>query len=483
VHNKSIKELAHGLRAGEFSSMELTQSFLARIKQHQSLNCYISVTEDAALQNAKDADARIAQGNATLLTGIPIAQKDIFCTQGIKTSCGSKMLDNFIAPYNATVVEKLNAAGAVMLGKLNMDEFAMGSSNETSYYGAVKNPWQTDCVPGGSSGGSAAAVASRLSVCATGTDTGGSIRQPAAHCGITGLKPTYGRVSRYGMIAYASSLDQGGPMARSAEDAAILLQAMAGFDNKDSTSVDLPAPDYQAALTRDLKGLTIGLPKEFFGVGLNSSVATIIGRAVGEYQKMGAVIKEVSMPSLKLAIPTYYVIAPAECSANLSRFDGVRFGYRCQNPKDLTDLYIRSRGEGFGKEVKRRILMGTYALSAGYYDAYYIKAQKIRRLISEDFKKTLAEVDVIMGPVAPSTAFGIGEKIGNPIEMYLSDIYTIAINLAGLPAMSIPAGFAEGKPVGLQVIGNYFAEDRLLNIAHQYQLTTDWHLQTPKGFE
>ena len=483
MHNKSIKELAEGLRAGEFSSTELTQSFLARIKQHQSLNCFITLTEELALQAAKQADGRIAQANGTLLTGIPIAQKDIFCTQGVKTSCGSKMLDNFIAPYNATVVEKLNTAGAVMLGKLNMDEFAMGSSNETSYYGAVKNPWQTDSVPGGSSGGSAAAVAARLAVCATGTDTGGSIRQPAAHCGITGLKPTYGRVSRYGMIAYASSLDQGGPMARSAEDTAILLQAMAGFDTKDSTSVDIPVPDYQAGLDTDLKGLKIGLPKEFFGDGLNSNVAAVIELAIKEYQKLGATVKEVSMPNLKLAIPAYYVIAPAECSANLSRFDGVRFGYRCTNPKDLTDLYTRSRGEGFGKEVKRRILMGTYALSAGYYDAYYIKAQKIRRLISEDFKKTLAEVDVIMGPVTPSTAFGIGEKIGNPIEMYLSDIYTIAINLAGLPAMSISAGFAEGKPVGLQVIGNYFAEDRLLNIAHQYQQVTDWHQQIPKGFE
>ncbi len=483
MHNKSIKELAKGLRSGEFSSLELTQSFLARIKQHQSLNCFISVTEDLALQAAKRADARIAKGDATLLTGIPIAQKDIFCTQGVKTSCGSKMLDNFIAPYNATVVEKLNAAGAVMLGKLNMDEFAMGSSNETSYYGVVRNPWQTDSVPGGSSGGSAAALAARLSVCATGTDTGGSIRQPAAFCGITGLKPTYGRVSRYGMIAYASSLDQGGPMARSAEDTAILMQTMAGFDEKDSTSVDMPVPDYQAGLGDDLKGLKIGLPKEFFGDGLSSRVGAVIEQAVQEYQKMGAVVKEVSMPNLKLAIPTYYVIAPAECSSNLSRFDGVRFGYRCANPQDLTDLYTRSRGEAFGKEVKRRILMGTYALSAGYYDAYYIKAQQIRRLISDDFKKALADVDVIMGPVTPSTAFGIGEKIGNPIEMYLSDIYTIAINLAGLPAMSIPAGFAEGKPVGLQVIGNYFAEEGLLNIGHQYQQVTDWHQQIPKGFE
>jgi len=483
MYNKTIAELAKGLRSGEFSSVELTKAFLDRIKQHGSLNAYITVTEDLALQEAKAADERLAKGATELLTGIPVAQKDIFCTEGVKTTCGSKMLDNFIAPYNATVVEKFNNAGAVMLGKLNMDEFAMGSSNETSYYGAVKNPWDVNTVPGGSSGGTAAAVAARLAVCATGTDTGGSIRQPAAFCGITGLKPTYGRVSRYGMIAYASSLDQGGPMTRSAEDAAIMLQTMAGFDAKDSTSVDLPVPDYMAGLGNSLAGLKIGLPKEFFGDGLNGDVAAAIEAAVNEYKKLGATVTEVSMPTLKLAIPAYYVIAPAECSANLSRFDGVRFGYRCENPVDLTDLYTRSRGEAFGKEVKRRILMGTYALSAGYYDAYYIKAQKIRRLISEDFKKALSEVDVIMGPVAPSTAFGIGEKIGNPIEMYLSDIYTIAINLAGLPAMSVPAGFVKGMPVGLQIIGNYFAEDRLLNIAHQYQQVTDWHTYTPKGFE
>jgi len=483
MHNLTIADLAKGLRSGEFSSVELTQAFLDRIKQHHYLNAYITVTDESALQAAKAADLRLASGNAEPLTGIPIAQKDIFCTQGVKTTCGSKMLDNFIAPYNATVVDKLNQAGAVMLGKLNMDEFAMGSSNETSYYGPVRNPWNTDSVPGGSSGGSGAAVAARLAVCATGTDTGGSIRQPAALCGITGLKPTYGRVSRYGMIAYASSLDQGGPMTRSAEDAAIMLQTMAGFDEKDSTSVDCPVPDYRSALNNSLEGLKIGLPKEFFGEGLNSDVASVLEAAFNEYRRLGAEIKEISMPALKLAIPAYYVIAPAECSANLSRFDGVRFGYRCDSPVDLTDLYTRSRGEGFGKEVKRRILMGTYALSAGYYDAYYIKAQKIRRLISEDFKNALSEVDVIMGPVTPTTAFGIGEKIGNPIEMYLSDIYTIAINLAGVPAMSVPAGFAGGKPVGLQIIGNYFAEERLLNIAHRYQQVTDWHLQIPKGFE
>lgn len=483
MYDKNITELAEGLRSREFSSEELTRAFLDRIKQYSSINAYITVTEELALQNAKAADVRLAKGDATLLTGIPIAQKDIFCTEGVKTSCGSKILDNFIAPYDATVVAKLKEAGAVMLGKLNMDEFAMGSSNETSFYGAVKNPWDMNLVPGGSSGGSAAAVAARLAVAATGTDTGGSIRQPASHCGITGLKPTYGRVSRYGMIAYASSLDQGGPMAHSAHDAAILLQTMAGFDDKDSTCVDLPVPYYTAALNNRLEGLKIGLPKEFFGEGLNSQVASVIEAAVNEYRKLGAEVQEVSIPDLNLAIPAYYVIAPAECSSNLSRFDGVRFGYRCQNPADLTDLYTRSRGEGFGKEVKRRILMGTYALSAGYYDAYYIKAQKIRRLISEDFKKALAQVDVLMGPVAPSTAFALGEKMGNPVEMYLSDIYTIAINLAGLPAMSVPAGFAEGKPVGLHIIGNHFAEARLLNIAHQYQQVTDWHLQTPKGFE
>jgi aspartyl-tRNA(Asn)/glutamyl-tRNA(Gln) amidotransferase subunit A len=483
MYDRSITELAQGLRSGEFSSEELTLAFLDRIKRYPEINAFITVTEELALANAKEADVRIAKGEGTLLTGIPIAHKDIFCTEGVKTSCGSKMLDNFISPYDATVVEKFKQAGAVMLGKLNMDEFAMGSSNETSYYGVVRNPWDTGKVPGGSSGGSAAAVAARLAVAATGTDTGGSIRQPASHCGITGLKPTYGRVSRYGMIAYASSLDQGGPMARSAHDAAVLLQAMAGFDEKDSTSVDLPVPDYTTGLGEDLKGLKIGLPKEFFGDGLSSEVASVIEAAVNEYRKLGAEVREVSMPDLNLAIPAYYVIAPAECSANLSRFDGVRFGYRCQNPADLTDLYTRSRGEGFGKEVKRRILMGTYALSAGYYDAYYVKAQKIRRLISDDFKKAFAQVDVLMGPVAPTTAFGIGEKMGDPVEMYLSDIYTIAVNLAGLPAMSVPAGFASGQPVGLQIIGNYFTEPGLLNVAHQFQRVTDWHQHLPKGFE
>ena len=483
MHTKSLSQLSLGLQTGEFSSVELTQAFIKRIKQHQDLNAYITITEELALQNAQLADTRIANKKADALTGIPVAQKDIFCTLDVKTTCGSKMLDNFISPYNATIIEKFNQVGAVMLGKLNMDEFAMGSSNETSYYGAVKNPWDTNKVPGGSSGGSGAVVAARLAAYATGTDTGGSIRQPAALCGITGLKPTYGRVSRYGMIAYASSLDQGGPMTHSAEDAAIVLQTMAGFDPKDSTSVDLPVPDYSVNLNQPLKGLKIGLPKEFFSADLNAAMATKLSEAIDEYRKLGAEIKEVSMPNLKLAIPAYYVIAPAECSANLSRFDGVRFGHRCENPVDLTDLYTRSRGEGFGKEVKRRILMGTYALSTGYYDAYYVKAQKIRRLISDDFKRALTEVDVIMGPVTPTPAFGIGEKMSDPVEMYLSDIYTIAINLAGLPAISIPAGFINDMPIGLQVIGNYFTEAHLLNIAHQYQQVTDWHQQTPKGFE
>ena len=482
MYNKTLGELAAGLHDKQYSSVELTQAFLARIAKYPELNAFISISADSALQQAALADQKLAAGQAGPLTGVPFAHKDIFCTLGVKTSCGSKMLDNFIAPYDATVVEKLNQAGAVSLGKLNMDEFAMGSSNETSFYGPVRNPWAKDCVPGGSSGGSAAAVAARLIPAATGTDTGGSIRQPAALCGITGLKPTYGRVSRYGMIAYASSLDQGGPMTRNAADAAMLLQVMAGFDPKDSTCADTPVPDYSATLNDSLQGLKIGLPKEFFSAELDSGMAAVIQAAVTEYEKLGAVIKEVSMPNLQLAIPAYYVIASAECSSNLSRFDGVRFGYRCKNPEDLADLYTRSRGEAFGAEVKRRILMGTYALSAGYYDAYYLKAQQVRRLISEDFKRALADVDVLMGPVTPNAAFRLGEKTGDPIQMYLSDIYTIAVNLAGLPGMSIPAGFLDNKPVGLQIIGNYFSEQRLLNIAHRYQQQTAWHVQIPEGY-
>jgi aspartyl-tRNA(Asn)/glutamyl-tRNA(Gln) amidotransferase subunit A len=483
MYDKSIAELAAGLRSKAFSSQELTQTFLDRINKYDAkLNAFVTVTDDQALEQAKAADALIAADQAGPLTGIPLGQKDIFCTQGVRTSCGSKMLDKFISPYNATVIERFNAAGAVMLGKLNMDEFAMGSSNETSYYGPVKNPWDTGTVPGGSSGGSAAAVSARLVAGATGTDTGGSIRQPASFCGITGIKPTYGLVSRYGMIAFASSLDQGGPMARSAEDCALLLQTMAGFDVRDSTSVDQPVPDYSAGLNNGLEGLRIGLPKEFFGEGLDSDIARLIDEAVAEYRKQGAEVKEVSLPNMHLSGPAYYVVAPAECSSNLARMDGVRFGHRCENPKDLADLYTRSRGEGFGAEVKRRILIGTYALSAGYYDAYYLKAQKIRRLISDDFRAVFEQVDVIMGPTSPSVAFRFGEKSADPIAMYLSDIYTIAVNLAGLPGMSIPVGFSKNLPVGMQIIGNYFSEAKLLNVAHCYQRATDWHRQTPTAF-
>jgi aspartyl-tRNA(Asn)/glutamyl-tRNA(Gln) amidotransferase subunit A len=484
MHNKTLTELAAGLTAREFSSVELTQAFLARIAKYDgALNSFITVTAEQARAQAVAADTRLANASAGPLTGIPYAHKDIFCTDGVKTSCGSKILDNFIAPYDATVTVRFKASGMVMLGKTNMDEFAMGSSNETSFYGPVKNPWDTQAVPGGSSGGSAAAVAARLAPVATGTDTGGSIRQPAALCNLTGIKPTYGRVSRYGMIAFASSLDQGGPLTRSAADAALLLGAMAGFDARDSTSVDVPVPDYSATLSDSIKGLKIGLPKEYFGEGLDPRVGQAIEVAIAEYKKLGAEIIEISLPNTNLAVPTYYVVAPAECSSNLSRFDGVRFGYRCEKPKDLEDLYKRSRGEGFGAEVKRRIMIGTYALSAGYYDAYYLKAQQLRRLISEDFKQAFDKVDVIMGPTSPTVAFNIGEKVNDPVTMYLSDIYTIAVNLAGLPGMSIPAGFVDGRPVGLQVIGNYFSEARLLNVAHQYQQVSDWHQRVPKGFE
>ena len=480
MHEKTIAELSQGLRNKEYSSLELAQVYLDRIqKLDPTLNAFITVTEEQAQQAAAAADARIAKGDHGPLVGIPIAQKDIFCTKGVRSSCGSKMLDNFISPYDATVVERLNAAGTVMLGKLNMDEFAMGSSNETSFYGPVKNPWDIGTVPGGSSGGSAAAVAARLVPGATGTDTGGSIRQPAAFCGISGLKPTYGLVSRWGMIAFASSLDQAGPMARTAEDCALLLEGMAGFDPRDSTSLDRPVEAYSHGLEGSLEGLRIGLPKEFFGEGLDGEISTLIHAAVSEYEKLGAKVIEVSLPNMHLAGPAYYVVAPAECSSNLARLDGVRYGYRCENPKDLKDLYMRSRGEGFGAEVKRRILIGTYALSAGYYDAYYIKAQKIRRLISEDFKKAFESVDVIMGPTSPSVAFRFGEKSQDPIAMYLSDIYTIALNLAGLPGMSVPVGFSKNLPVGMQIIGNYFSEQKLLNVAHRYQQVTDWHARSP----
>ncbi len=476
---KTVKDLQMGLAEGQFSSVEITREYLDKIKQvNPQLNAFIHTTEDQALTQAEDADNLIAKGKSQPLTGIPMAHKDIFCTDGIATTCGSRMLQNFIAPYNATVIEKFNAQHAVMLGKTNMDEFAMGSSNENSYFGAAKNPWDTGCVPGGSSGGSAVAVAANLTPAATGTDTGGSIRQPAAFCGITGLKPTYGRVSRYGMIAYASSLDQGGPMARTAEDCAILLEAMAGFDRRDSTSMQQEVPNYQAELNHELAGLKMGLPKEYFAEGLNPEVARGIDEAIAEYQKLGVEVKDISLPNSQIAIPTYYVVAMAECSSNLSRFDGVRFGHRCDNPIDLEDLYKRSRAEGFGDEVKRRIMIGAYTLSAGYYDAFYLKAQKLRRLISQDFTQAFDEVDLIAGPTTPDVAFKIGDKTDDPVSMYLQDIYTISVNLAGLPAISIPAGFVNNKPVGLQLIGNYFSESRLLNAAYQFQQHTDWHQQS-----
>jgi len=476
---KTIKQIQQGLAQKKFSSVEITQQYLDRIETHNSsINCFITVTDELALQQAKIADAAIARGEAQALSGVPLAHKDIFCTDGIRTSCASKMLDNFIAPYDATVIERFKQDGAVMLGKTNMDEFAMGSSNENSYYGSVSNPWDFDRVPGGSSGGSAAAVAASLAPAATGTDTGGSIRQPAALCGISGIKPTYGRISRYGMIAFGSSLDQGGPLARSAEDCAILLQTMAGFDPRDSTSIEQPVPDYSEQLNADIRGIKIGLPQEYFAEGLDSDVAKVIDVAIGEYRKMGAEIVDIQLPNSKLSIPVYYIVATAECSSNLSRFDGVRFGHRCDNPADLENLYKRSRAEGFGDEVKRRIMIGTYALSAGYYDAYYLKAQQLRRLIKQDYDKAFEKVDVILCPVTPEVAFNKGAKTDDPVSMYLQDIYTLALNLAGLPGMSIPAGFSQGLPVGMQLIGNYFDEPRLLNVAHQFQQATDWHLKT-----
>lgn len=484
MHTKTLSELSTSLHKGDVSSVELTQHYLDRIRTHNNqLNAYITVCEDEALEQARAADQKIQQKTAGKLTGIPLAHKDIFCTKGVRTSCASKMLDNFIAPYNATVVDRVNTAGMVTLGKTNMDEFAMGSSNETSFYGPVKNPWDNARVPGGSSGGSAAAVAANLAPVATGTDTGGSIRQPASLCNLTGLKPTYGRISRYGMIAFASSLDQAGPLARSAEDAALLLNEMAGFDTLDSTSVEREVPDYTATLKDSIVGLKIGLPKEYFSEGLDPQVAATIEAAIKTYETLGATIKDITLPNTSLAVPTYYVVAPAECSSNLSRMDGVRFGHRCDDPKDLLDLYQRSRGEGFGEEVKRRIMTGTYALSSGYYDAYYLKAQQCRRLISNDFQQAFSDIDVIMGPTTPTTAFKLGDKTDDPISMYLADIYTISTNLAGLPALSIPAGFVKGLPVGLQIIGNYFEEARLLNVAHSYQQATDWHKKSPLYFE
>jgi aspartyl-tRNA(Asn)/glutamyl-tRNA(Gln) amidotransferase subunit A len=479
MHQLTIADLISGLQKKQFSSVEVTQHYLDRIQRlDKTYNSYITVTSDLALQQAKNADQCLAKGNAPRLCGVPIAHKDLFCTQGVRTSCASKMLDKFIAPYNATIVENYLQAGVVMLGKTNMDEFAMGSSNETSYYGPVKNPWAIDCVPGGSSGGSAAAVAAHLAPAASASDTGGSIRQPAALCGLTGIKPTYGRVSRWGMIAFASSLDQAGILARTAEDAAILLNTMASYDAKDSTCIERVVPDYTQDLNKSLKGLRVGVPKEYFGEGLNPQTAALVEAAIKTYENLGATIHSVSLPHTHLAVPAYYVIAPAECSANLSRFDGVRYGHRCENPKDLNDLYMRSRSEGFGAEVKRRILVGTYALSAGYYDAYYSKAQKIRRLIKQDFVDAFNQVDVIIGPTSPSPAFQFGAKGKDPVAMYLEDIYTIATNLAGLPGLSIPCGLVDNKPVGLQLIGNFFAEAQLLNAAHQYQQVTEFHKQT-----
>jgi len=483
LHHIGLTGLAAGLRARRFSSVELAEAFLKRIEASQgALNAFISVTRAQALSDAAAADRALAAGTGGALTGVPIAHKDLFCTQGVRTTCGSRMLDDFVSPYDATVVAKLKRAGAVMLGKTNMDEFAMGSSNETSYYGPVRNPWDQRLVPGGSSGGSAAAVAARLVPGATATDTGGSIRQPAALCGITGLKPTYGRVSRYGMVAFASSLDQGGVLTTSAADAALMLREMAGFDPNDSTSVEREVPDYVAQLDAPLAGLKVGLLKEFFDKGLDPENERRVREALKVFEGLGAKLTEVSLPNLPLSVPVYYVVAPAECSSNLARFDGVRYGHRCENPRDLLDLYRRSRGEGFGAEVKRRIMTGTYVLSAGYYDAYYLKAQRVRQLISADFTRAFANVDVVMGPTTPTPAFAIGAKTSDPITMYLNDIYTIGANLAGLPGVSVPCGFVGELPVGLQIVGPHFSEARLLSAAHAFQGATDWHTRVPGGF-
>ena len=479
--SKTVAELSAALDRKDVSSVELTQAYLDRIeKLNPDLNAYITVCKEQALKQAAEADKQRAAGNGTPFTGIPIAHKDIFCTRDVLTTCGSRMLHNFVSPYDASVVERLQQAGAVTLGKTNMDEFAMGSSNETSYYGPVRNPWDSSRVPGGSSGGSAAAVAADLCAIATGTDTGGSIRQPASFCGITGLKPTYGRVSRFGMIAFASSLDQAGPLSKSAEDAALMMNAIAGLDSRDSTSLDHPAEDFTAHLQQSLKGLRIGLPRDHFTADLNPAVQTILQDAIKVLESLGASVTEVDLPHNHLSVPAYYVVAPAEASANLSRYDGVRFGHRAENPVNLEDLYKRSRSEGFGDEVKRRIMVGTYALSAGYYDAYYKKAQKIRRLIKQDFDEAFKSVDVILGPTSPHTAFKLGEKNADPVTMYLEDIYTIAVNLAGIPGMSLPAGMLQGLPIGMQLVGPAFSEARLLNVAHQFQLNTDWHQRRPE---
>ncbi|HKO86968.1 MAG TPA: Asp-tRNA(Asn)/Glu-tRNA(Gln) amidotransferase subunit GatA [Burkholderiales bacterium] len=481
--NASLAEMAAALQAKTISSVELTQLFLGRIQAlNGRLNAFITLDVEKSIAQARAADARLASGQAAPLTGIPVAHKDIWLAKGWRTTCGSKMLENFVAPYDAHVIERFDAAGAVNLGKCNMDEFAMGSSNETSYFGPVRNPWNTDCVPGGSSGGSAASVASRMAPASTGTDTGGSIRQPAALCNVSGLKPTYGVVSRYGMIAFASSLDQGGPFAKSAQDLGLLLNVMAGFDSRDSTSLERPAEDYTRELKKPLQGLRIGLPKEYFGEGLSDDVRAVVETALRQYRDLGATTIDISLPNSGLSVPAYYVIAPAEASSNLSRFDGVRYGYRAPEYGDLNDMYCKTRAQGFGAEVKRRILVGTYVLSHGYYDAYYLKAQRIRRLIANDFAEAFKQCDVIMGPTAPTVAFKFGEKAADPVQMYLNDIYTIAANLAGLPAMSIPAGFgANGLPAGLHIVGDYFSEARMLNAAHQFQCATDWHLRQPEG--
>ena len=479
--NLSLKQLSQNLNDKTFSSHELTEFFLSRIKKYnKQLNAFITIDESSSLSMAKVADDKISKGEHKPLTGIPIAQKDIFCAEGWRTTCGSKMLENFIAPYNATVIQNFNDIDAVNLGKTNMDEFAMGSSNETSYFGSVKNPWNLDCVPGGSSGGSASAVAARLAPAATGTDTGGSIRQPASLCGFTGLKPTYGLVSRYGMIAFASSLDQGGVLARSAEDSAILLESMSGHDPKDSTSLNEDVPNFSENLDAPIKGMKIGLPKEFFERDLPQYVESSTREAIETYKDLGAEICEISLPNVDLSLPVYYIIAPAECSANLSRYDGVRYGYRCEDPKDIEDLYMRTREEGFGSEVKRRVLIGTYALSAGYYDAYYLKAQKCRRLVANDFTEAFNSVDLILSPTTPDTSFKAGEKSNDPIEMYLQDIFTIPANLAGLPGISFPCGNHDGLPLGVQLVGNSLKEAQLLNAAHQFQSVTDWHKKLPE---
>ncbi|MBY0570669.1 MAG: Asp-tRNA(Asn)/Glu-tRNA(Gln) amidotransferase subunit GatA [Burkholderiaceae bacterium] len=484
MHTKTLAQLSALLHSKQISATELAQHFLQRIAA-SDLNAFLHVDPALTLQQAAAADARLANGDATALTGIPIAHKDIFVTKNLRSTAGSRMLENYVSPFDATVVTKLAEAGMVTLGKLNCDEFAMGSANENSYFGAVKNPWDKTAVPGGSSGGSAAAIAARLTPATTGTDTGGSIRQPAAFCGVTGIKPTYSSVSRYGMIAFASSLDQGGPIAQTAEDCGLLLNAMVGFDEKDSTSLDRKPEDFNRDLNKSIQGLRIGVPKEFFGEGLAPDVEQAVRAALAEYEKLGATLVDISLPKTELSIPVYYVIAPAEASSNLSRFDGVRYGHRAADYKDLNDMYRKSRTEGFGEEVKRRILVGAYVLSHGYYDAYYLQAQKIRRLIAQDFAAAFEKCDVIMGPVAPTVAWDLGSKSDDPVANYLADIFTLSTSLAGLPGMSIPCGFGQGdknakRPVGLQLIGNYFDEARLLNVAHQYQQVTDWHQRAPE---